>query len=249
MKGAALAVGPELRLVDICHEVPKQRVDTGSFILETGYAAFPAGTVHVAVVDPGVGTARAALALRAGEHFFVAPDNGLLTRVLEREPLADARLIQPPESERSSISATFEGRDLFAPAAARIALGLALDELGPPVGETVKLPLSRPLLTQGSPAKLPVLHVDDFGNVILDLHRGPLLSVLGREHPVAGSLALETESGMVEEFHRTYAEAEPGKPFMLINSAGYLEVAVKDGSAAALLDLETGMEAILRIRA
>lgn len=247
MKGAALAVDPGLMIIDICHEVPRQQVSIGAFILETGYAAFPPGTVHVAVVDPGVGTGRAAIAVSAGAYFFLAPDNGLLTRVLDREPLAEARLIQPGEPERLSLSTTFEGRDLFAPAAARIARGMPLEQLGPAAGEPVTLPFLRPELRSGSSERLVVLHVDDFGNIIFDVHRKLLTDALGPEACERGAISIETEAGRVERFHRTYGEAPPGAPFMLINSAGYLEVALRDASAASLLGLEAGDEAILRI--
>jgi S-adenosylmethionine hydrolase len=169
MKGAVLAVDHEIRVVDLCHEVPPQRILSGAYLLETGYAAFPAGSVHVAVVDPGVGTRRRPLAVRAGSHLFVAPDNGLLSRVLDREPLREAHVIEEERYLRSPRSATFEGRDLFAPAAAWLARGVEPGELGRAAGKIVRLPASGHALRPGVPAEIDVLHVDRFGNVALDL--------------------------------------------------------------------------------
>jgi S-adenosylmethionine hydrolase len=239
MKGAALAIDPDLQLVDLCHEVPPQQVGTGSYLLESGYGAFPPGTIHVAVVDPGVGTARNALAVRAGDYLFLAPDNGLLGRVLERERLFEARLIAAEEFFGGPRSATFEGRDLFAPAAALLAGGLELHRLGPAVEEMIRLPRNNPSLVQGGAEQVPVLHIDDFGNVVLDIHRDALGAGLG------GRLRLETPQTAIETFHRTYGEAPAGEPFLLINSAGYLEIALRDGSAASALGLGLGMSLLL----
>lgn len=243
MKGAALAIAPDLQLVDLCHEVPPQQIGTGGYLLESGYGAFPPGTIHVAVVDPGVGTARKALAIRAGEYFFLAPDNGLLSRVLERERLMDARLIAAEQFFGGPRSATFDGRDLFAPAAARLAGGLDLQRLGPAVEEPFRLPRYNPSLVQGGTEHVPVLHVDDFGNVVLDIHSDALGPGLG------GRLRLETAQSTVESFHRTYGEARTDEPFLLINSAGYLEIALKDGNAASALGLDLGMSLRLSVGA
>ncbi len=249
MKGAVLSVDAGLRVVDLCHEVPAQRIDAGAYVLETGYAAFPEGTVHVAVVDPGVGTSRRALAVRAGSHFFVAPDNGLLTRVLLREPLAEARMLENADYLGAAGSATFEGRDRFAPAAAWIARGTALDRLGPPAGELVRLPGVRPPLRAGEPTAVPALAVDRFGNVALDVHEADLSALLGRPAGPGCRLRLETPAGEVTEFRRTFAEGGGSRPFLLVNSAGYLEVALWKGRADAALGLEVGSRPVLTVQA
>jgi S-adenosylmethionine hydrolase len=239
MKGAALAIDPDLQLVDLCHEVPPQQIGTGGYLLESGYGAFPPGTIHVAVVDPGVGTPRHALAVRAGEYFFLAPDNGLLSRVLERERIIEARLIEAEEFFGGPRSTTFEGRDLFAPAAALLAGGLELHRLGPAVEELIRLPRNNPSLVRGGAEQVPVLHVDDFGNVVLDIQR----DALGAES--GGNLRLETAQTAIESLYGTYGEARAGEPFLLINSAGYLEIALRDGSAANALGLKLGMKVLL----
>lgn len=247
MKGAALSVAPDARLVDLCHEVPPQQVAAGAYVLETGYGVFPAGTVHVAVVDPGVGTGRGAVAVRAGDQFFVAPDNGLLTRVLRREPLHEAHLLTDAAFQRPERSATFDGRDLFAPAAAWVARGTELRRLGPPAAELVRLEGVRPEIRLGKATPVPVVWVDRFGNVTLDVHRETLRKLLGPEPWSGAPLRLVAGDREVRAFHRTFADAEHGAPFLLVNSSGYLEVALREARADHALGLEPGSNALLTI--
>jgi S-adenosylmethionine hydrolase len=240
MKGAVLAVDPALRVVDLCHEVPSQNIAVGAYLLETGYATFPAGTVHVAVVDPGVGTGRPAVALRAGEHLFVAPDNGLLGRVLDREPLHEARRIENEAFLRPVLSATFEGRDLFAPAAAWLARGTPLERLGPPADRLERLEDVRPALAPGVPARVRVLHADRFGNVAVDADEERLRACLGCRPEPGAEIRLRAGNRDVTRFLRTFGDSGDSGPFLLVNSAGYLEVAIRDGRAADELHLAPG---------
>lgn len=245
MKGALLSVAPGIRVVDLCHELPAHRIDSGAYLLETGYSAFPPGTVHVAVVDPGVGTSRPAVAVRAGSHFFVAPDNGLLTRVLLREPLVEAYRLEDPSFTGPARSPTFEGRDRFAPAAAWIARGTALDRLGPPAGDLERIGGVRPPLFLGQPGEVPVLAVDRFGNVAVDAHTHDLTALLGHPPRPGCPLRLETPGGLVSEFRRTFGDGRGAGPFLLINSAGYLEVALRNARADAALGLSLDSRPVL----
>jgi S-adenosylmethionine hydrolase len=230
MKGVLLGICPELQLVDLSHAVPPQGITAGAFLLEAATAAFPAGTIHLAVVDPGVGTARRRLVLCTERHLFVLPDNGLVSRVLDRHELRGAWSIEAAHYRRATVSATFEGRDVFAPAAAWLARGIAPERLGPAVEDLVRLPLSPPLAPGEN--EVPVLWVDRFGNVVLDLPReGPEGSK---------SLRVRTPGGEVDRFARTYGDAPPGRPFLLFGSAGYLEIAVPGGRADASLGLRAG---------
>ena len=231
MKGALLAAGPGLRVVDLSHAVPPGAIATGAYLLETGHAVFPPGTVHVAVVDPGVGTARRALALRAGGHLFVAPDNGLLTRVCDRLEPTEARSIEEPTLLRPGRAPTFDGRDLFAPAAARLATGTPLERLGPPVEKIFRLRGARPEIRAAEPTPIPVLHVDQFGNVALDAHADRLAAALGQEQAPGDCIGVEIAGRHVSRFLRTFADAPDEQPFLLINSSGYLEIAVNGGRA------------------
>lgn len=228
MKGVILGIAPEVHLVDLTHEIPAHDVAAGGYALACALAAFPEGTIHCAVVDPGVGTARRRLVVRARGHWFVAPDNGLLTRVVRGAASVAAWSIEEPHYLRQPVSPTFEGRDVFAPAAAWLARGTEADRLGPPARELAMLPDRAPELAAGREVDVPVLAVDRFGNVTLDLQGGAF----------AGTARVG--SVVVDAFHRTYAEAEPGRPFLLWNSSGFLEIAIRDGRASDALGLAPG---------
>ena len=247
MKGAALAIDPDVRLVDLCHEVPAHDVRAGAYLLEIGYAAFPAGTVHVAVVDPGVGTERRMLAVQAGQYHFLAPDNGLLTRVLARERMTAAHALQQSSFFGSRRSMTFAGRDVFAPVAAWICRGVGIDRLGPPASDLVRLESPPERIELGRATRVPVIHVDHFGNVVLDVRLETLTAVLGHPPDRGSALRLAAEGGQVTRFAPTYAVAQGPEPFLLVNSAGYLEVAVNGGRADAALGLRRGMHPELRV--
>lgn len=241
MKGAALAVHPDLELVDLTHEVPAHDVAAGAYLLWTGYAAFPPGTIHIAVVDPGVGTERRAVAVRTEHYVFLCPDNGLLTRVLEDEPAGSAHVLEATHYRRPSVSATFEGRDVFAPAAAWIARGTELTHFGPPAGELVRVDLDRPAPAPGKPARVRVLVVDHFGNVTLDLSRRGLAAAGGTDS-TPPRIFVVTPGGPVSGPVRTYAEADADRPFLLFNSADHLEIALREGRASEKLALRPGVE-------
>jgi hypothetical protein len=230
MKGVLLGLCPDLLLVDLSHEIPAQAVAAGAFLLETVSAAFPLGTIHLAVVDPGVGTERRRLVLRTERHVFVVPDNGLVSRVLDRDPLRGAWAIDAAHYRRDPVSPTFEGRDVFAPAAAWLARGVAPERFGPEVGDLVRLPPS--VVPAAGANDVPVVWVDRFGNVVLDLARAAL--------PSEGELRVVTARGEIRRRARTYGEAAPGEPFLLFGSAGYLEIAIPGGRADTALGLRVG---------
>lgn len=246
MKGAALEVAPQIRLVDLCHSVPAHDVAAGGYLLETAYHAFPTGTIHVAVVDPGVGSARRAVAVSTERHVFVAPDNGLLTRALDREGDHRAYAIEAEHYYRRPVSATFEGRDRFAPVAAWIARGVALEHLGPAVGDLVRLPAAvEP--RAGEAVTVRVLYVDRFGNAALDVTAETVERVLGGR-ALDGVVTVATRDVSVDRVFRTFSDAPPAHPFLLINSAGYLEIAVREGRADEALGLDAGTEVELSLR-
>jgi S-adenosylmethionine hydrolase len=247
VKGALLAEHGELHVVDLCHGVQPGAVLSGAYLLETGHAVFPPGTVHVAVVDPGVGTGRRALAAHLGDHFFVAPDNGLLSRVLDRLPLYSAHSIDEPSLRRPGGAATFDGRDLFAPAAARLAAGEPLDRLGPAAAGIVRLEPSQPELRSGVATEVPVLHVDRFGNVTLDAHVDRLAAVLGHRPEPGDAIRAQVAGRRIDRFLRTFADGGKAGPFLLLNSSDYLEIAIDGGRADQALGLEAGGRALLTV--
>lgn len=234
MKGVALGICPDAILVDITHDIPPHDVRTGALELAAASPYFPAGTIFLVVVDPGVGSTRRAIAAEAGDHRFVAPDNGVLTLVLQETP--PRRLVELTERRyaRSAVSRTFEGRDRFAPAAAWLAAGIDLFELGRPLTSwhtlTVPVPARR-----GDQMVGEVLRIDRFGNLVTNVDRGTLKGFAGGD-PITIVAGTQELSLVVE----TYAEVESGAVCALFSSSGHLEVAVNGGSAAERLSLGRG---------
>lgn len=234
MKGVILARHRGATLIDLAHGVSPQDVVEGAFWIERSFAWFPPGTVHVCVVDPGVGGARAAVAIHARDHYFVGPDNGLLAGVARggvvREIDLGAIGVCAP-------SRTFHGRDVFAPAAAELARGRPFAEIGPERPLTVGAPLPPPRRRADGVAGV-VVSVDRFGNVITNI---------GRELLPPG--ALEVRAGdAVLPLLGTYADAAPGADLALVSSYETVEIARRDGDAAAALGLARGDEILVRSR-
>jgi S-adenosyl-L-methionine hydrolase (adenosine-forming) len=230
MKAAILAIIRDVHLVDVTHEIEPHDITEGALALETTARAFPAGTVHLAVVDPGVGTARRGIAVTVGEHVFVGPDNGLFTPVLEA-PGWQAVELRAPELRRPHVSRTFHGRDVFAPAAAHLAAGIDPSRLGPRVLDPVRLPWLEVREVAGTVAGA-VLHVDRFGNLVTSIHadaiaalgNSAMIRVAGRRVPLVG----------------TYGDLAPGRVGALVGSRDRLEIAVREGNAAVQLRAERG---------
>lgn len=239
LKGAALAVDPKMRIVDLCHEVPPGDIRAGAYILETGFAVFPRGTVHLAVVDPGVGGRRRPIVVRTEEYRFVGPDNGVLSRALRRQPALGVYRIEAAHYQRESPSATFDGRDRFAPVAAWLARGAAVEHVGPEIDDMVLLPDPPLEPARGQATRVPVVHVDRFGSVVLDVTLETLKRVLGRE-PAGSLVRVKSASHETSRFLRTFVDSGDAEPFLLVNSAGYLEIAVRDGRADERLELRAG---------
>ena len=240
MKGVISGIAPEAHLVDVTHLVPAQDVPFGRFRLLTVVPFFPAGTVHLAVVDPGVGTARRAVAVQSTcGSLYVGPDNGLLTGALERDPAVAAVELSEPRFWRTpDPSATFHGRDIFSPVAAHLARGVPLDSLGTalPIDQLVRLELPPWNLVPGG-ARGAVQAVDRFGNVISNVPG----AVLENRGAWSASIAGHTVPG-----HRTYGEVPPGEALALVGSHGFVEIALNRGDAARALGARVGHQVQLR---
>ena len=237
MKGVMLGFSPAIEFVDISHSIPARDVASGAFTLGQAYPCFPAGTIHLAVVDPGVGTARRAIAASAGGQFFVAPDNGLLTYVYEREESCAVHEITADHYFRRPVSRTFHGRDIFAPIAAALARDVQPRQLGPLVADPVRLKLPavtrvRDALIQGS-----VLAVDGFGNLVTNLKPEDIPAYSGSGGRACRMLAGARE---ITRFLQTFGEGAKGEVFVVPGSAGYLEIVMRDGAAAPALGLAPG---------
>jgi S-adenosyl-L-methionine hydrolase (adenosine-forming) len=234
MKGVVLTLAPAATIVDVTHGVPPQDVVAGAVALAQAAPLYPPGTIHVAVVDPGVGSARAGVLVEAGEgpraSYFVGPDNGVLT-LAARAPRRVWR-IEAPAFRREPVSPTFHGRDVFAPTAGRLAAGARPDEAGPRVDTLVEL--GRPAIERrGGQIEGTVIHVDAFGNLIT--------SLTGDHVPEGAAIEVEGAGGV---FHpvlaRTFSDVPEGALVAYLGSGGQLEIARRNGSAAAHLGAERG---------
>ena len=241
MKGVVLGLCPDVTLVDISHDIDPHDILAGALELAASYAFFPADTIFLVVVDPGVGSARRALAAEAGGYRFVAPDNGVLSLVFR--DAAPRRVVELTERKygRPTVSRTFEGRDRFAPAAAWLAKGLDLSALGCTLTTWTTLDVPEPVVTE-SQVVAEVLRVDRFGNLITNLDRRTFERFANRDANRSAATGIEISAGTraVDRIVATYAESDPGSVCALFGSSDHLEVAVNGGSAAERLQLARG---------
>ena len=231
MKGVVAMVSPGVRVRDITHQVPSFDISEGAFAIAQAYPYYPPGTVHVVVVDPGVGSSRRAIAALAAGHLFVAPDNGVLSHVLESVEQFTARRIAARHG-LPALSRTFHGRDLFAPLGARLAGGLAFDEVGPEVSDVTLLPAP----AEGGGR---VLHVDGFGNLVTSF----------RQRDLADGAGLRIRGTRIDLRAESYATVPAGRLFLIVGSSGYVEISLNRESAADALQVRAGEEIALERRA
>lgn len=256
MKGVILTINPKAAIIDICHSIEPQNVLQAAFILSTAYRYFPEGAIHLAIVDPGVGSQRKAIILKTPKAFFVAPDNGILSYIIDEmdtEPAKPANHFSPspekrklgaglkavaitnPDFWRKPVSTTFHGRDIFAPVAAHLSLGTAIHKFGDSLSHVHAFHIPRPSRdNQGNPVGC-VLHIDNFGNLITNIRSGDLPGekttvTIGKQH--------------IDGINQFYAEKEGLAA--IIGSSGYLEISLNNGNAAASLDARVGDEIKLK---
>jgi S-adenosylmethionine hydrolase len=238
MKGVMLSLDPTATIVDISHDIAPQDVREAAYVVYTAYPYFPPDTVHVVVVDPGVGSRRKAIALQAANAHFVAPDNGVLSYMLAREEMRQAVSLTNSRYHRPTVSHTFHGRDIFAPVAAHLARGIPLTELGEPLTEIVTFSLPQPQVLPNGNVVGHVLQVDRFGNLILDVREGD---------PILGEgLVLEVAGRRIQGLGRTFRDVLAGEMLAYIGSSGHLEIAFREGNAAQSLGVEKGDKILLR---
>ena len=235
MKGVLASLATGHPTVDLTHEIAPQDVMEGAFVLREAYAFYPLGTVHLAVVDPGVGTERRAIAMHANGHTFVGPDNGLFALVLGDDLPDEVVVLDRPEVWRvPNPSATFHGRDVFAPVAARLARGATLADVGTPIDAMKVLRWPLPLLDRDG-VRGRVVHLDRFGNAVTNIAVDELMRRRnGRK------MACVAGGEILRGLRRTYSDVAPGEPLLLAGAGGMVEVAVRNGNAADLLGLERG---------
>ncbi len=239
MKGVILGIQPRATLVDLTHDIPAGDIRSGAFALAAAARFFPRGTVHLVVVDPGVGSARKAVAVQTRNAVFVAPDNGVLSWALADEKIRAIHALEHEAYFLQPVSRTFHGRDFFAPVAAHLSRGVPISKFGPALKGLVRL--ERPEPRQGRDGiEGEVLYIDHFGNAITNLG-ADLLRAAGR-----ASCEVYARRRRVCPLKAFYQAAPPGTPVAIVGSSGFLEIAVNGGSAEKLLGLKTGTRVILR---
>lgn len=257
MKGVILSIDPQAQIVDITHSIQPQNVRQAAFALLNSYRYFPEGTVFLVVVDPGVGTDRKPIAIHAGKYKFVAPDNGVLSYVLYELRDAFAVELSNPTYQLTGVSSTFHGRDIFAPAAAHLGKGVALRALGTPLLNPIALPEPQ-LGINGKRITGEVMHIDHFGNIVTSigslrwvaperLTLNPRFGEFATQPIPAATATVELGGVTLTGIRHAFGEAERGELITIVESNGFLEIAVNQGSAVARLDVTIGDRVELQI--
>jgi S-adenosylmethionine hydrolase len=235
IKAAILSISPKTVIVDITHEIAKFDIRMGAYVLASAAPYFPKGSVHVAVVDPGVGTRRRPILVQTKQSFFVGPDNGVLVLAAEKQGIMRVHELANPKFMLPKVSNTFHGRDIFAPAAAYLLKGVKPAKFGPEIREAAKPEFAK--VTRENGALIgEVLHVDGFGNIITNINE----KEVAQSH-VKGALSLELPCHKLKlKLGKAYGETKPREPLALIGSHGFLEIALNQGNAAEKFKTKAG---------
>ena len=234
MKGVILSINPGCALVDISHQVSPQDIEEGAFVLASAVSSFPQGTIHLSVVDPGVGGPRKPILIVTSNYYFIGPDNGLFTLCLLREEVKQVFVLTKKKYFLSPVSSTFQGRDLFAPVAAYLSFGIKPEALGERTDTWVELSLGKPK-QKAKELVGGILHVDVFGNLTSNID-GKSFSDFTGGHPFSIQVGKHTLSGL----KKGYWEGKKGEMIALIGSGGFLEISVREGNAQKKLKAKRG---------
>jgi S-adenosylmethionine hydrolase len=235
MKAVMLGIAPEVRLVDISHDIPSQDIMAGSWILHNSAMLFPSGTVHTVVVDPGVGTDRKPIALKIDDQYFVGPDNGIFSLLTAEKDFKAVRLSNV-KYWRSNPSNTFHGRDIFAPVAAHLSQGVELEELGESLDDLVTYRWSVPIADKDGLEGM-VIHIDKFGNLITNLPASLIEDVIEDK-----SVKIYVGNTILDEIVTTFGSVTEGEPAAYIGSSGMLEIGINKGNAEKMLGVQKGAQ-------
>jgi S-adenosylmethionine hydrolase len=235
MKGVILTITPNSTIIDIVHNIEKFNIQTGAFTLASAVPYFPKGTIHIAVVDPGVGTKRRAIVIQTKQGYFIGPDNGLMILAAERQGILHIYQITNPKFMLSGVTSTFHGRDVFAPAAAYLEKGIKPEKFGPEIHEPVRPEFAKFKHVKNSIIGR-ILHIDSFGNIITNINKTEAAKF-------AESINIKIQSKDLKlKLKKTYGDTKPNGPLALIGSHGFLEIALNRGSAAEKYQAKVGME-------
>ena len=234
MKGVILNINPQCLLIDITHQVRPQDIEEGAFILANTYFYFPKGTIHLSVVDPGVGGIRKPILLVTRNYYFVGPDNGLFTLVVQREKMKQVVALTKKNYFLSKVSSTFHGRDIFAPVAAHLSFGIKPNAFGYEINSLKELKIQKPVVKEG---KLlgEIVHIDAFGNLVSNIEEGRLFRFI-QSRPFVIRAGKKVISGL----KKGYWEGKKGELIGLLGSGGFLEISVREGNAQKFLKVKKG---------
>ncbi|MCK4236929.1 MAG: SAM-dependent chlorinase/fluorinase, partial [Candidatus Krumholzibacteria bacterium] len=237
MKGVILGINPDVRIVDLCHDVSSRDVREGSYILGNTFNYFPHGTIFLCVVDPGVGGKRKNLIIQTEDYYFVSPDNGILSSIFEKGMIRKVFNVRPGKYTLSLKGSTFHGRDIFGPIAAHLSLGVSPEAMGEELESVLTVPALTPFINDQGYISGRAVFVDTFGNILTNIDEDYLESVFPNGVPW-DNCRVRLSGKSIKGVKRYYAQGERGKLMALINSWGYLEIAVNGGSAFKHLELK-----------
>lgn len=234
MKGVMLNINPRCTLVDITHEIRPHDIQEGAFILANTYSYFPKGTIHLSIVDPEVGSMRKPILLVTQKYFFVGPDNGLFTFIVQREKVKQVVVLAKKKYFLPKVSTTFHGRDIFAPVAAYLSLGIRPNALGYKTSALKKLRYPKPIIKEGKLSG-EIFHIDTFGNLVSNIDEGKLFHFI-KSRP----FVIRIGGSVVRGLKKGYWEGKRGEKIALIGSGGFLEISVNKGNAQKVLKVKKG---------
>ena len=230
MKGVILSINSKATIIDISHEIPAQDVEAGAFVLNSSYRYFPVGTIHVAVIDPGVGSERKILAVQSDDYFFIAPDNQLLKYIFHSGETLTVVEVLNKQFFLNKISHTFHGRDIFAPVAAHLSTNVGIEQLGQKTKKYDRGIVQQPIITESNISG-KIIYSDKFGNLISNIPAELI------DKPIS---IIQIGSTMLNRLSKSYTEVEINQPLAIIGSHGYIEIAIRNGNARQQLSLDRG---------
>ncbi|MBT8355585.1 MAG: SAM-dependent chlorinase/fluorinase [Desulfofustis sp.] len=244
LKGVILSINPHATIIDLSHGIPPQATGRAAEVLCKNYRYFPAGSIHVCVVDPGVGTERRIVVVRGCNQFFIGPDNGVFSRILETDQAAEVYELTNSDWFLEDISTTFHGRDIMAPAAARLSLGASINEVGPLIStDSCVTTTTTPPLVSETGIRGEISAIDRFGNLITNIEEGILI-----DFGLSPRFAIRIKSQLLQLHQGSYGHLPDNQPAAIINSSSMLEICVKNGNAAAILEVGIGERVVVKTK-
>ncbi|MCF6148537.1 MAG: SAM-dependent chlorinase/fluorinase [Candidatus Kuenenia sp.] len=239
MKGVIAGINPHASVIDLCHAIPPQDVFRGAYLLYTSYSYFPKGTIHVAVIDPGVGSERNVICVECNDYLFLIPDNGLLSFILQEEEAKNIIRVTNTKFFLPKQSNTFHGRDIFAPVAAHLSLGILPAQLGENINQICKIDIPNPVFAkERRRINGTIISIDHFGNIITNITEKHLADL----RTTAKDLIITIGTMKIRGLNKTYAEVKAGMPLALIGSAGFLEISLNQGNAQKYFKVKQGQK-------